>query len=476
MRWLPAAALVLVLAAFLPTLRFGFVNWDDNFHVYRNPAVTGDGAVSLRDRLLTAGLGYPIPVTVASYRLEHAVAGLRPGVFHATNLALHLLSCLAVFLLGRRLGLGTTGATVALVLFGLHPVVAEPVSWISGRKDLLAAALALYASLAFWRSLDRAHAHPRAWRWGATLLFAAATLAKPTVLLLPLFWALLHLRERQEGVRAAAVAVLPAALIAAAVAALGFAGQQRLGAVASLSAGAWLRQLWYALGYHLGLALFVQAPLAKHIPLSMPPPFAAAVDLLPLLVAALSVLVARALPVERRRLAGLGLAWAALAYLPAANIVPLNRFLADSYVYLPLVGLAWAAGALLESRLPARVTAAIGLAGGVALLALTLNASARWRNGVELWSSVWAAYPDSAQVCRDLGTALNEAGNAPAALAHYQACARWFGPALFEKNIAITLVILGRTAEAIPLFRRLAAEHPEDPVVQGYWRRLAPGP
>src|SRR5581483_5237916 len=98
MRWLPALALALVLAAFLPTLRFRFVNWDDDIHVQANRAVV-DPAAPLRERLLTPGLGYPIPVTVASYRLEHRLFGLAPAGYHAGNLLLHLLSCVLVLAL-----------------------------------------------------------------------------------------------------------------------------------------------------------------------------------------------------------------------------------------------------------------------------------------------------------------------------------------------------------------------------------------
>jgi hypothetical protein len=474
MRWLPAAALLLVLATFLPTLRFGFVNWDDDIHVTRNPAVVG-GDVPARLRWLTPNLGYPIPVTVASYRIEHALFGLRPGVYHATNVLLHLTSCLLVYALGRWLGLGAAGATAALLLFGLHPVVSEPVSWISGRKDLLATTLGLAATLALCRSLDA----PRARRWGAlaATLFAAAALAKPSVLLLPLFWLLLSRGAGRPGWRAVLPAVVPAALVAMAVAAVAFIGQRNVGAVSGpLGVGVWLRQVWYAFGYHLGLALFVQAPLAKHIPAALPPPFQVTVDLLPVLVLAAVIAVAARLTPERRRIGALGLAWAALAYLPSANLVPLARFVADTYVYWPLAGLAWAAGAALEGSLHTVRAAAAGVAAAVTLAALTLNASGRWRSGVELWESVQAVHPDVPQICRDLGNAYNEAGRFPAALARYQQCARRFGPALFEKNIGITLVLLGRRDEASALFRRLAAEHPEDPVVRRYHRELTGPP
>ena len=171
-----------VMAAYLPTTAFDFVNWDDNLHVYNNPLVLSD-EVPLSDLLLTPSLGYPIPVTVLTYRAEHALFGLEPAAFHTTNLLLHLLSVVLLFLIARRLGASPLSAALAAALFGLHPVCAEPVSWISGRKDVLAVTLGLWA---FWDFLR----HPFDWRaprsYVSVLLYLLACLAKPVVIALPI--------------------------------------------------------------------------------------------------------------------------------------------------------------------------------------------------------------------------------------------------------------------------------------------------
>jgi tetratricopeptide (TPR) repeat protein len=471
--YLPWLVLGLVALAFAPTLGFGFVNWDDGMHVLGNPAVVGTG--SARDRWLTPALGYPVPVTVLSYRLEYLLAGASPWIYHATNLLLHLGICGLLYGLGRRLGLGKAGASFAMLCFGLHPVVAEPVSWISGRKELLAALFGLLATYVF---VGASAASPRrAW---ATLLatgcFALAVLAKPSGLALPLAW--LFLRGGRPRARVASV--LPAGVVAALAATLTWLGESRVGALRPISSPwAWAREIHYALGYHLGLALFVQHPLAKHIPAQMPPGFDPAVDLFPVGVGLLLWLWLRRMEEGQRRVARLGLLFAVAAYLPSSGLARLTRYLADSYVYLPLVGLAWLVGASLESVLP-RIRPLWRWLGGPAvaltLLFAAMTTSSVWRNSATLWQTVSTRYPDSPQVCVNLGNAYFEQGRLETALHVYEHCNRRFGPGQSTKNRAITLFGLGRHAEAKRLFEELQVQSPGDPVVRKYLGRLGANP
>ncbi len=469
--WQPLLALSLVAAVFAPSVGFGFVNWDDELHVLRNPSVLGHG--TLTDLLLTPQLGYPIPLTVLLWKLEAMIAGLAPWLFHLTNVLLHLSSCVLVFRLARLLGLKGAGATVALLLFGLHPVAAEPVSWVTGGKDVLSCFLGLCATLVFFSaSRDPVIDGARARRFAGLLLFVLAALAKPTALFLPLGWLLLLHHAWGQPWRRALRAITPALFPSMLILGLALVGQSTVGAIrGDRSAVVVLRQVWYALGYHLGLLSLAREPLAKHIPVSMPPSFEALVDLPPLLmVAALALWLRRGQVTPRGRVAVIGILWAGAAYSPSAGFVPLVRFLADSYLYSALVGLGWAVGSWFES-VPSRLVwirnAAIPVV-SVALASVTLSTSLGWRDGVALWTRVHARYPDSPQVCRNLGNAYFERDRMGDALVVYQGCAATFGPTAFDKNIGITLVVLRRFAEADTVLTRAAARQPGDPVIARY--------
>src|SRR5262249_16020430 len=112
--------------------------------------------------------------------------------YHAGNVILHGANAVLACLLFERIGLGRRWAFVGALVFALHPLCAEPVSWVSGRKDLVAATLGL-SPLVLWE--DR-RAVP------ATVASLGAALSQPSVFALPLWsW----LRRRQLRVIAPAL-------------------------------------------------------------------------------------------------------------------------------------------------------------------------------------------------------------------------------------------------------------------------------
>jgi hypothetical protein len=86
-------------------------------------------------------------VTVLAFAGERALFGLEPAGFHAVSVLLHALVAVLAGLLARRAGAGAAAAALAASLFAVHPVVVEPVAWVVGQKDLLAAGLLLGALL-----------------------------------------------------------------------------------------------------------------------------------------------------------------------------------------------------------------------------------------------------------------------------------------------------------------------------------------
>ncbi len=450
----------------LPSLRFGFLDWDDGLHVAHNPAVIAPGAVPLSDLLTTPALGYPIPVTVASYALEVSLLGLAPWHFHLVNVLLHLTCCAFVFAIARRLGTGNVGAACAALSFGLHPAVAEPVSWVSGRKDLLAALLGVATVWIAWAPCS-------ARRRGASVVcYALGLLAKPAIA--PV--CLLAAWESRNRTRALA----PYFLVLAPVAVLGVIGQRAAGALSDPErAGAgYLRAFWYALGHHLRLAFGLEEPTAKYLPVPWPPGFEPGVDLAPLAAAAAGLLLLRALPKDQRRAAGFGLAWAVLTYLPVSNLIPLTRYLADSYLYLPLMGLAWCAGACVDSlaqrfeRLQPMLRWALPALVLVLCVPGFMRSQARFADDHALWSHTHARFPDNARVCRQWANGSAIVRGPIEGLRATDVCIARFGDALFAKNKGVLLGMLGRFDEARSWLERARLQRPNDPAVQSARREL----
>src|SRR5712691_9463851 len=166
-RWVLLACFsVLVLAAivFAPTLRHTFV-WDDLEQVRDNEFIRHWSSFRefwLKDILVLSRKGgelhsnYYRPLFYVQYLLLYKAFGLHAAAWHAIAILLHALTSCAVLLFVRRLRLSLEVAWMSALLFVVHPVHGESVSWIAAAfNDPPAAAfllLGLTAHVAWLRA------------------------------------------------------------------------------------------------------------------------------------------------------------------------------------------------------------------------------------------------------------------------------------------------------------------------------------
>ncbi len=174
--------------AFLPCLGAQFVYWDDDLHLLNNPLVYTTDFGSIASIFQTVINKTYIPLTILSFNLEYCLFGLSPFVYHLDNLILHILVCILVYALVRRMGFEAMIALLAALLFGIHPMHVESVAWVTQRKDVLYALFYVLSIYHYWNHLTRNN------RWSYTLSLAfgfLSILAKPMALSLPLVLLLL---------------------------------------------------------------------------------------------------------------------------------------------------------------------------------------------------------------------------------------------------------------------------------------------
>ena len=132
------------------------------------------------------------PMTLISFFWDSAISGHDPFAYHMTNLLMHLLCVVLVFLLVQRL-VGREAWVFALLgaaWFALSPHPNTAQIWINGRSDLFCTAYGL-GSILVWRRALTARTTPD--RVGlhilAGLLFLAGLLSKETLLMVvPVLW------------------------------------------------------------------------------------------------------------------------------------------------------------------------------------------------------------------------------------------------------------------------------------------------
>ena len=176
--------IALVWLVFGQASGFEFVNFDDADNVHGNPHVTaGLSWHGVVWAFAHSQVGRWAPLTTLSHMADCQFFGLRPGGHHLTNIMLHALAAVLLFLVLRELTATLWRSAFVAAAFAVHPLRAEVVMWVSARGDLLAAVFFMLALLAYARYARRAGAG--AWPWAVSALFALGLMCKPTIVMLP---------------------------------------------------------------------------------------------------------------------------------------------------------------------------------------------------------------------------------------------------------------------------------------------------
>ncbi|MFA7361857.1 MAG: tetratricopeptide repeat protein [Candidatus Kapaibacterium sp.] len=82
------------------------------------------------------------PLIMTSFAIDHTLFGLKPGGFHFVNIIFHTVSTIFLFLIllmfFGKYEFGILSALLSSLIFAVHPVHTEAVSFISSRTDVLA--------------------------------------------------------------------------------------------------------------------------------------------------------------------------------------------------------------------------------------------------------------------------------------------------------------------------------------------------
>ena len=382
--WSAPAVIVAVAAVVmgLPTLGGSFVGGDDH-RLVLNHVLVNHPSLAHAARLFTIvhrDLYQPLPLL--SFSVEFAAAkafglfdesvagGAR--MFHLTNVILHAFNAVLVWAVIVRLheriagvglvrdsnlapavatparapsvswdaaGSASVVATVAALLFAIHPLQTEVVAWLNGRMMLMSTLFALASLLTFASWLDR----PRnAWAF-LTVAFVLLSAVSKVRIGLPVLLLIVALARRARLDRGLILLWVACSLVtgifvlvnvqATAGAALFSEAAEHLHGPRAVRVLLALACYFQHLVWPVGLASYYPTPPV--VRWSDPGTWQAAMVVVP-------ALVAFAWACRRSRVARLGLVWffvtigATLPFVPARNVLA-----ADRYMYLPIIGLFW---------------------------------------------------------------------------------------------------------------------------------------
>jgi len=475
--WISIAVAIVSALTFLPALDGQFVSWDDNVMLTGNMAFRGFGVENIRWMFTSTLMGHYMPLTWLSFAASYTLGGMDARGFHLASLLLNAFNAALVTLLawqlidaaaarritGARLTLPAlaTGAIVAGLAFGVHPLHAEPVSWATDRGDVLCGTFYLLALICYCRGVDEDRGLH--WRpWGALALgaMAAAVLSKEIGTTLPAALVILDAyplqrtdswsRRVREKIPFLAFSVCGAAVaVAARAAGANFSTLEKYGLSERVALFGY--SLWYYAATFVaptGLAPYHEPP--THVALLAPVFLAAAAGVI--LITSVVVLLRRSWP-------GGMAAWAfyVVVLVPVGGLVHSGSHLvAERYAYLPTIGFALLLGgsaAALARRWRTRRWAAASLAGMVVILAawavVAWRHSASWRDTLTMWQ-VSATADRSCGLCalNLAGAYFNTGRTAEAEAWSRRAIEVWPGRGSPHHRLGAALLVQDRDAEA----------------------------
>jgi tetratricopeptide (TPR) repeat protein len=472
--WIAALAIAgITLAAFAPSIGYGFVSYDDREYVTYNPhvqaGIDADGIVW--------AFGFHNanwhPLTWLSLELDATLwkspsGELSPIGFHLGNVLLHAANAALVFLVFRALTGAFWRSVATALLFALHPLRVESVAWVAERKDVLSIFFGLLGLIAYWRytrlrSVGRFSV--------AGLALACSLMAKPTLVTFPFlllvldWWPLRRLRSAND-LRPLTVEKIPLFVLVGISSVLTF--------LAQLSGGATRGLETYSIAVRLENAFVSYVVyLEKTIwPAALAPFYPHAGDSLPILWAALSAMLLVALTVgtlwlrSRAPYLVCGWLWFLGTLVPVIGLVQVgNQAYADRYTYFAQIGLwmavCWGFADLAPNR--PRVLIAAAAAAIVTLLVRTEVQLPVWRNSFALWQHALEVTPRNPTSLVSMGTVEEDRGHPERAEEYYrEAIGLVSESSLGHMNLGKLLARQGRRAEAAKEFQHVCDLTPRD--------------
>lgn len=473
------AVIVLALAAGLAWANSfgGPFMLDDLPAIAENPTI--QHLSSLREVLSPPGNGQTVtgrPLLNLTLALNYAFDGLNVRGYHAANLAIHLLAGLTLFGILRRTLVrpvvpaqwrenAHTIAFASALLWLVHPLTTESVTYLIQRAESLAGLLYLVTLYAFIRGLDSA----ASWRWwaGSILACLAGMATKEVVVTAPVI-VLLYDRTFGAGEFRAAL-------------------RARAGYYAGLAA-TWLLMVWLArgsgnrghtAGFGLGISSWSYAlkqceGILHYLRLAFwPQPLVLDYgfdvvtswrDVVPQGLGLLALLAVTVVALVRWPVAGFLGAWFFALLAPSSSFIPVaTQTVAEHRMYLPLAAVV--TGAVCAGWwLMGRRESWIFFAAAAASVIVTANRNRDYRSPLTIWADTIAKRPGNARAHQEYAVAMYRGGNAAASIPEYErALALQPDYARARHNYASALALVGRYDEAVKQYQLAIRQMPELP-------------
>jgi len=409
-----------VFACYANSLGNGFV-FDDEFLV---PAY---GRVRSFSHLVQTLLDSYRPVRNASYAIDFQVWGLRPFGFHLTNVLIHAGNTVLAFFLIRRFATKARTAFLAALIFAVHPIQTDSVSYVSGRRDILFALFylaAFHAYLSYRASRSRTAFVLFLGFWALSLMSKEMAVSLPLVIFIWNFcdqWGEAAGSWLQRSIQASKRAfgkdkwlytLLAAASLGFGVYAIFFlrASGRASGTGIDYWGGSLYATVLTVIRVHAWYLkqLIYPTPIAQYFGA-----FDVSTSLLDWRVVVSlavvgSVVIAGAALLKKNRLMAFAVFSYFAALAPVSQIIPHHELLADHYLYLPMMSFSLLVALVVNmvaqrGRQPGLIAYGLVVVLILVLAGITVSRNRDWKDELSVWEANYKSVPNSPRASYNLG-------------------------------------------------------------------------
>ena len=447
--------IVLGLFVYSNSLSVKFI-WDDAYLIEHNSyikSLSGMPHIFQEDIGADSGIRYNAyrPLQMITYMLDYAFWKLNVFGYHLTNIMLHILAAVVLYWLLYIVSENTLLPFLTAILFIIHPVHTEVVTYLSGRSDSLSALFILLCIVCYIKGEDTKRL---IWRFFMISSYILALLARENSIILPL---LILLYQHAYKKKIEAKKILPILSVSFIYIFLRVTFLKYLLPTTTPFTNFIQRipGFFVAITNYLNLLLF---PISLHMEygsnlFKITTPKA----LFGILIVIFWLILA--LRKKSSKLIFFSISWFFVTLLPVSNIFPINAYMAEHWLYLPSIGFFIILASILtflykknRFKIPAIALFTFLL---VYYSYFTIKQNDYWKNPVVFYERILRYTQGSPRIYTNLGGAYNGIGK-------YEQAAAFFKKALEIEpayayayfNLGNSYKALGKIEEAINTYKK----------------------
>ncbi|MCX7749754.1 MAG: tetratricopeptide repeat protein [Clostridia bacterium] len=463
---------LMVWVAHTPSLSSGALTLDDDEYLINNPLVQNPGMDSAM-RFITEVLspstvrGYYQPLAMISLMMDYGMGGRAEDltVFHVTNLLLHTLNTIFIFIFLYFLFRKVWAGLLSAVVFGVHPMFVESISWISERKTLLSTFFVLLALVFYVLYVG---GNKKRYYVLTLLAYIFSLLSKPTSTTLPVLLLILDFWPLGRLSLKSVVEKIPLFIICGISAGITYYSQ---GSTFGVNVPDQTSLLYIPLILCHNIVFYLKnflwpLQLSSHYSFSEPINLQNSVYLIGVL-GTVSLITALLISLRYTKAFFSGWLFFFAAIFPTMGIIGFsNAIAADKYAYFPVLGfiliIGFSIGSLWEKGQKVKAIP-LGRLTGIILVSIVSLASiigtrgyhGNWKDTETLFAHMLESTPNSSTLNYNLGLSLSKQGKIDPAILRYREAIRLkpdyaeaysnLGGLLFQKDL---------TEEAVKMLKK----------------------